>query len=139
MNLDDVVKLIRGKRGTVVRLKVLRAGSVEPREIPITRAEIELKDSEARSEIMEWGRKADGTPYRVGIINLPSFYMDMSGARDGNNNFKSTTRDVAKLLQEFNEAGRSVRGRSSQQRRWFADRIDQPDRVVYRRGPGRTG
>jgi carboxyl-terminal processing protease len=103
MNLDDVVKLIRGKRGTVVRLKVLRAGSVEPREIPITRAEIELKDSEARSEVMEWGRKADGTPYRVGIINLPSFYMDMSGARDGNNNFKSTTRDVAKLLQEFND------------------------------------
>lgn len=103
MNLDDVVKLIRGNRGTVVRLKVLRAGSVEPREIAITRAEIELKDSEARSEIMEWGRKADGTPYRVGIINLPSFYMDMSGARDGNNNFKSTTRDVAKLLQEFND------------------------------------
>ena len=103
MNLDDVVKLIRGDRGTQVRLKVIPAAQVEPKEYTITRAEIELKDSEARSEIKEWGKKADGSPYKVGIINLPSFYMDMGGARDGAENFKSTTRDVANLLKEFND------------------------------------
>jgi len=104
MNLDDVVKLIRGNKGTIVRLKVLpAAGKTETKEIAITRAEVELKDSEARSDIKEWGKKPDGSPYRVGIINLPSFYMDMSSARDGNEEFKSTTRDVAKLLKDFNE------------------------------------
>ena len=105
MNLDDVVKLIRGKRGTVVRLKVMPTGQNEPKEYAITRAEIELKDSEARSEIKEWGQKADGSPYKIGIINLPSFYMDMGGARDGADDFKSTTRDVARLLKEFNDKG----------------------------------
>jgi carboxyl-terminal processing protease len=105
MNLDDVVKLIRGNRGTIVRLKVIPAGLNEPKVIDITRAEIELKDSEARSEIFELGKKPDGTPYKVGVINLPSFYMDMSGARDGADDFKSTTRDVARLLKEFNDKG----------------------------------
>lgn len=103
MNLDDVVKLIRGERGSVVRLKVIPAGKVESKEYAITRAEIELKDSEARSVIKQWGKRPDGTPYKVGIINLPSFYMDMSGAREGDENFKSTTRDVARLLEQFNK------------------------------------
>jgi carboxyl-terminal processing protease len=105
MNLDDVVKLIRGKRGSIVRLKVIPAGATEPKEYAITRAEIELKDSEARSDIKEWGKKPDGSPYKVGIINLPSFYMDMGGARNGNEEFKSTTRDVARLLKDFNDKG----------------------------------
>lgn len=108
MNLDDVVKLIRGKRGTIVRLKVIPAVGGEPKEYAITRAEIELKDSEARSEIKEWGKKVDGSEYKVGIINLPSFYMDMGGARDGNEEFKSTTRDVARLLKDFNDKGVDV-------------------------------
>ena len=68
------------------------------------RQQIELTDSEARSIIFEAGHKAvDGLPYRVGVINLPSFYMDMSGAKSGREDFKSTTRDVAKLLKQFNE------------------------------------
>ena len=108
MNLDDVVKLIRGKRGTIVRLKVMPAGLNEPKEYSITRAEIELKDSEARSEIKPWGKKSDGSPYKVGIVNLPSFYMDMGGARDGAEEFKSTTRDVARLLKDFNDKGVDV-------------------------------
>jgi carboxyl-terminal processing protease len=108
MNLDDVVKLIRGKRGTIVRLKIMPAGQNETKEYAITRAEIELKDSEARSEIKPWGRKPDGSTYKVGIINLPSFYMDMSGARDGANDFKSTTRDVSNLLKDFNDKGVDV-------------------------------
>lgn len=104
MKLNDVVKRIRGTRGTIVRLKVIPAGgSIEPKVYSITRAEIALTDSEARSDIQEVGKKPDGTPYRVGIIDLPSFYMDMSGAREGLEDFKSTTRDVARLLKHFND------------------------------------
>ncbi|HWC90852.1 MAG TPA: carboxy terminal-processing peptidase, partial [Pirellulales bacterium] len=65
--------------------------------------QIELTDSEARSEVIETGKRPDGQPYKVGVIDLPSFYMDMSGAREGVEDFKSTTRDVAKLLKKFNE------------------------------------
>ena len=69
--------------------------------IAITRDRIELKDSEARSEVIERGKKPDGTPYRIGVIQLPSFYMDMDGARLGLPDYKSTTRDVRRLLEEF--------------------------------------
>lgn len=86
-----------------MRLKVVPAGQVEPKVYAITREQIELTDSEARSEVIETGRRPDGAPYKVGVIDLPSFYMDMSGAREGQEDFKSTTRDVAKLLKKFNE------------------------------------
>jgi carboxyl-terminal processing protease len=103
LKLNDVVKKIRGKRGTVVRLEVDPADNSERKVITITRDRIELKDSEARSEIIERGKKADGTPYRLGVIQLPSFYMDMDGARLGLPEFKSTTRDVRRLLEQFNQ------------------------------------
>lgn len=105
MKLNDVVKLIRGHEGTVVRLKVLPKGEKEPKIYSIVRAKIALTDSEARSEIVEAGQKANGAPYKVGVIKLPSFYMDMEAARKGRQDFKSTTRDVARLLGEFNDAG----------------------------------
>jgi carboxyl-terminal processing protease len=101
MKLNDVVKKIRGKRGTVVRLEIDPADNSGRKTIAITRDRIELKDSEARSEIIERGKKADGMPYRLGVIQLPSFYMDMDGARLGLADFKSTTRDVRRLLEEF--------------------------------------
>jgi carboxyl-terminal processing protease len=101
MKLNDVVKKIRGKRGTIVRLEVDPADNSERKVLTITRDRIELKDSEARSEIIERGKKADGTPYRLGVIQLPSFYMDMDGARLGLPEFKSTTRDVRRLLEQF--------------------------------------
>lgn len=105
MNLNDVVKLIRGTPGTIVRLKVIPAGQKEPKTYNITRASIELKDSEARSEIIEEGQKPNGQPYKLGYIDLPSFYMDMEGARLGGNDFKSTTRDVRRILTEFTSKG----------------------------------
>ena len=101
MRLNDVVKKIRGKEGTIVRLQVTPGGKGEPKIYDITRAQIELKDSAAQSEIIETGVKPDGNPYRVGVIDLPSFYMDMEAARNGNENFRSTTRDVRKLLDAF--------------------------------------
>jgi carboxyl-terminal processing protease len=121
MKLNDVVKKIRGKQGTVVRLEVIPAEGGERKVYAITRERIELKDSEARSEIIERGRKSgavehsqasgiiergqkpDGSPYRIGVIQLPSFYLDMEGLRLGLPDYKSTTRDVHRLLDEFNQ------------------------------------
>jgi carboxyl-terminal processing protease len=103
MKLSDVVDMIRGKRETVVRLKVQPAAGGEPKVYDITRARIELKDSEARSEVIEAGRKTNGQAYKIGFIDLPSFYMDMEGARKRLPDFKSTTRDVRKILENFQE------------------------------------
>jgi len=104
MKLGDVVKLIRGKRGTTVRLTVIREGT-NRKTLDITRDRIELKDSVARSEIAKGGQKPDGSQYLVGVIDLPSFYMDMEGARLGKPDYRSTTRDVRKILKDFNEKG----------------------------------
>jgi carboxyl-terminal processing protease len=101
MNLNEVVKLIRGKRGTVVRLKVIPVGETVPKVYDITRAKIELKDAEARGEVIEHGKKPDGSPWRIGVINLPSFYMDMAGAQQGQAEYKSSTRDTKRLLDDF--------------------------------------
>jgi len=105
MKLNDVVKLIRGKRGTVVRLNILPADGSGMKIIPIIREKIELKDSEARGEILQAGKKPDGTPYRIGVIVLPSFYRDMSGDRLGIPNFKSTTTDVRAIINDFKRQG----------------------------------
>lgn len=105
MNLNEVVKLIRGKRGTTVRLKVIPVGENVPKVYDITRAKIELKDAEARGEVIEHGKKADGAPYKVGVINLPSFYLDMAGAQQGQAEFKSSTRDCKRLLEDFRKQG----------------------------------
>jgi carboxyl-terminal processing protease len=105
MNLRDVVKMIRGKPGTTVRLQVVGVKEPKPKIIEITRANIELKDSEARGKVFDAGRQADGRPYKIGVIDLPSFYMDMEGARHGVAEFKSTTRDVRRILEDFNAKG----------------------------------
>lgn len=124
MKINDVVQLIRGKPGTVVRLEVMPSDNSGRKVYDITRARIELKDSEARSEIIErvpgqnpqansdetTGQIVEqpapnGTAKKIGIISLPSFYMDMEGRRSGNPNYKSTTRDVRMLLEDFNRQG----------------------------------
>lgn len=101
MKLDDVVAQIRGTAGTVVRLLVQPVSGGESQIYDITRAKITLEDSAARSEVVEHGTKADGTPFRFGYIDLPSFYMDMEAAREQADGFRSTTRDVSKILQDF--------------------------------------
>jgi carboxyl-terminal processing protease len=101
MNLRDVVKLIRGTRGTKVQLKIIPAEKVEPVVYALTRQTIELKSEEARSEVVEQGKKADGTPYRIGVIDLPSFYADTAAVRAGQNDARSATEDVRKILKDF--------------------------------------
>ena len=97
MKLREAVKLIRGPRATKVQLKVVPVGKIDPIIIELTRRKIEMKSQEARSEIVEQGKKADGTPYRVGIIDLPSFYADFARGKDA----KSATEDVRKILKDF--------------------------------------
>ena len=105
MKLTDVVKLIRGERGTLVRLQIQPADDSGEKVVSITRERIELKDSEARGEIVEEGKKPDGSPFKIGVIDLPSFYMDMEGARRGLPDFRSTTRDVRGILDDFKAKG----------------------------------
>jgi len=102
MKLNDVVKLIRGRAGSIVKLGVMSPAGGDLKIIKITRAKVELKDSEARSEIIQEGKKSDGTPFQIGVIDLPSFYMDMTKARDGTADFKSCSRDVKRILEDFN-------------------------------------
>jgi carboxyl-terminal processing protease len=99
--LTEVVKLIRGKSGTKVQLKVLPAGKVEPVVYNFTRQRIELKSQEARGDILELNKKPDGSPYRIGVINLPSFYTDSQAAKS-REGFTSATEDVRRLLSSFN-------------------------------------
>ena len=103
LSLNEVVDRIRGKKDTVVRLQVVPYGTSEKKIYNITRAKIELKESEARSEIIT--EKRDGKDHKIGFISLPSFYMDMEGARLGLPNYKSTTRDCAAILEKFRSEG----------------------------------
>jgi carboxyl-terminal processing protease len=97
MKLREVVKLIRGKRGTRVQLKVVPTGKIEPVIYELTRQKIELTSQEARGDVVEQGKKADGKPYLVGVIDLPSFYADVKSGKDA----KSGTEDVRKILKDF--------------------------------------
>ena len=101
MKLDDVVSQIRGNAGTVVRLGVMPASGGEMQIVNIVRAKINLEDSAARSEIVTQGAKADGSPLRFGYIDLPSFYLDMEAARENEDGFRSTTRDLRNILTNF--------------------------------------
>lgn len=105
MKLNDVVAKIRGKAGTTVRLGIIHDGSAETVEVIIVRAKIQLRDSEAKGKVIEHQLGADGKQYKVGIINLPSFYMDMEAARKGVKDYRSTTRDVRVIIDGFKKDG----------------------------------
>ncbi len=99
MKLDDVVGMIRGRAGTVVRLQVMSENDVEMHVITIVREKIKLEDSAAHGAIFEEGKKQDGSPNKIGVIDLPSFYAAM----DGDNEGRSTTSDVRDILDDFRE------------------------------------
>jgi carboxyl-terminal processing protease len=100
--LDDTVELIRGARDSVVRLDVLPV-DVGPdgrhKLVSLIRKPISLKEQAARSSVHSI--KEGGTTHRIGVISLPSFYEDFSARQQGDRNYKSATRDVAKLLAEL--------------------------------------
>lgn len=108
MRLSDVVKLIRGEEGSLVRLGVEPQASGQVQIYGLVRARTELRDSAATGEVFEAGTKPDGSTLSIGVIDLPSFYIDSDGARQGRPDFISSTRDTAKILEEFKEQGVDV-------------------------------
>jgi carboxyl-terminal processing protease len=97
MRLDKVVEMIRGKKGTHVRLLVIPSDATDPsrrKNVELVRDEIKLKDQEARADIII-KKDENGDPVKLGWLTLPSFYADMDKHQ------KSTTRDVLALLKRL--------------------------------------
>jgi carboxyl-terminal processing protease len=104
--LDDVVQLIRGKVGTVVRLQLLPAGATPgsaERVLQLTRNKVTLEAQAAKKEVRTLQR--DGRTYKIGIITVPSFYNDMEDNGSGTGESRSTTHDVRRLLHQFADSG----------------------------------
>lgn len=104
MRLDDVVAQIRGEKGTVVRLNVIpvdAAGESSATIVSITRDTVKLEDQSAKKEVIELSY--NGEMYKIGIIDLPTFYFDFEAASRGDEDYKSSTRDVHALLDELKE------------------------------------
>ena len=104
MRLDDVVQMIRGKKGTVVRLEIIPAEHTPgspTRIVKLVRDKITLTEREARSKTIELTH--EGRNYKVGIITIPTFYSDLKAQQSGEKYYKSTTRDVRRLLKKLKE------------------------------------
>ncbi|MDT8437668.1 MAG: carboxy terminal-processing peptidase [Wenzhouxiangellaceae bacterium] len=104
--LDDVVDLIRGERNTLVRLEVLPAETGlkgPPTVIDLTRNEVKLEEqaAQARVELIE----TVGGERRIGIIDVPVFYVDFQGRARNQPNYRSSTRDVRRLINEMRGEG----------------------------------
>lgn len=97
--VDDAVKKIKGAKGTVVRLQVLAADALPsdpPKEIRLAREKVNLQTSRAKKEVVTITQNKHD--YKIGIIQIPSFYRDFESAGKRDKDFASTTRDVQKLL-----------------------------------------
>lgn len=102
--LDDVVKMIKGPKGTTVRLQIIPAktgfkgGS---QEIVLVRDKIKLEDMAAKMKVIPIKEK--GKIKKLGVITLPEFYMDFEAYNRRDPNYRSTTRDVRKLIDDLNK------------------------------------
>lgn len=97
--INDVVKLIRGKKGTIVRLKILPAsqGGRGPEKIvELLRDKINLQEQAAKKSIIIQNAK------KIGVITIPSFYLDFEGQQQNASDYNSTSRDVSRILNELN-------------------------------------
>ncbi|MFY0990839.1 carboxy terminal-processing peptidase [Halomonas sp. C05BenzN] len=106
MRLDNVVDLIRGPKGSVVRLDVVPAQAVDmtrSRVVEITRDTVSLEDQAAKGEVIEIER--DDGMHRIGAIKIPTFYVDFDAWQAGEEDFRSTTRDVAREIERLKEEG----------------------------------
>lgn len=104
--LDDTVALIRGTEDTTVRLDVLPAEAGPDGKhnlISLIRKKISLDKQAAKKSIIEV--KDGHTTQRIGVITLPGFYLDFAARQKGDKDFKSATRDVSRLLEEFKKSG----------------------------------
>ena len=104
--LDDVVQLIRGKGGSLVRLQILPAGAAPgtpEKIIELTRGKVTLENQAAKKErrIVQRGSRE----LHIGVVNVPGFYQDVQAQSQGDENYRSTTRDVKRLLDELRKEG----------------------------------
>lgn len=102
--INDVVKLIRGPKGSKVRLQIIPAGSAlnsKPKEITLVRDKVKLEEQAAKSEVLDI--KNDNKQFHIAVIDIPKFYNDFEGQRNGDGNYKSTTKDVKLILDSLKE------------------------------------
>jgi len=100
--LDDVVQLIRGKAGTTVRLQVLPAGAAPgspEKVVEFVRNKVTLEAQAAHKEVKTLAR--NGRTLKIGVITVPGFYQDVAAENAGDQDYRSTTRDVLKLIKEL--------------------------------------
>ena len=100
--LDEIVDLIRGPQNTTVRLEVIpgKGKTDERRVVPIQRNEVKLEEQAAQKEIIEFEDESE-VKHRIGVIDIPAFYIDFEAYRRGDKNYRSTTRDVKRLIDEL--------------------------------------
>jgi len=104
--LDDVVDLIRGPANTVVRLQIIPAGALpgsSEKVVALTRDQVKLEEQAAKSDVITVPR--DGREWRIGVIEVPSFYRDYRALSNGDKDYTSTTKDVKRLIGELEEQG----------------------------------
>ncbi len=104
MRLDDVVSQIRGEKGTVVRLNIIPADAISESSatiVNITRDTVKLEDQSAKGEVLELSY--NDQDYKIGVITLPTFYFDFEAAARGEEDYKSSTRDVRAILEDLKE------------------------------------
>ncbi len=97
--LDEVVKLIRGPKGTTVRLQIipgLDGPEALPKVINIVRGKVKLEEQAAKKKLITFDHK--GRDMKIGVITIPTFYLDFEAYRRGDSNYKSTNRDVRNLI-----------------------------------------
>ncbi|WP_138989893.1 carboxy terminal-processing peptidase [Larkinella sp. C7] len=100
--VDDAVKLIKGPKGTTVRLQIQSNDAIAgapPKEIRLVREKIKLEEQRAKKEVIEVTQNQK--KYKLGVITIPVFYRDFEGARKREEGFASTTGDVQKFLNEL--------------------------------------
>ncbi len=103
--IDDVVSLIRGKKGTIVRLEIISVDAIgnQSKIVEIVRDKIVLEEQAAKGSIKEMN--FNGKKQKVGVIVLPTFYLDVAALQRGDKNYKSTSRDVKKLILDLKSKG----------------------------------
>ncbi len=107
--LDDVVQRIRGPGGTVVRLQILPSGAAPgsaQRVVEFTRNRVSLEAQASQKSMKTVVR--NGKEIKIGVISVPSFYQDYDASRAGAKDFRSTTRDVQRLIGELRKDGAQV-------------------------------
>lgn len=101
--IDEVVELIRGRKGTEVRLEIISSknsdSSMDTQTISIIRDKVKLEEQAAQQQIIEIKRE-DGI-HKIGSIDIPAFYLDFKAVSERDPNYRSTTRDVSKLIKEL--------------------------------------